>query len=163
MTGGTALAAEIEKASADFADYAARLNQDEWRGTDVNNPAVVFGEPDVPGPAGQGVHHVAISFEPMLQILGAIAANRQPQRFTPEDLARAKAEQAVTTPNQAETVKLIRAKGIEAAQLVAGMTDEQLDRVTGVHGPATTEETIYRLLIGHLRWHLFSLRTAVGR
>jgi hypothetical protein len=67
--------------------------------------------------------------------------------------------------SKAEVLEQLRTKGTEAAAMVRGLSDEQLDRsAVALQGmPAVSAaQMIERVLIGHVRSHLASIAGATG-
>ena len=71
-------------------------------------------------------------------------------------------EQANCT--KAETLDLLRRNGEAAARVVRDLDDAQLDSsatiITGMP-PMTAQQVTERILIGHVRGHLSTVRTAI--
>jgi hypothetical protein len=72
-------------------------------------------------------------------------------------------EQATCT--KAETLDLLRRNGEAAARVVRDLDDARLDSsatiITGMP-PMTAQQVTERILIGHVRGHLSTIRTASG-
>jgi hypothetical protein len=64
-----------------------------------------------------------------------------------------------------ETLDLLRRNGEAAARVVRDLDDAQLDSIatiiTGMP-PLTAQQVTERILIGHVRGHLATVRTAIG-
>jgi hypothetical protein len=165
MASADELASELEHACTQLAELAESLTPEQWRATAVNHPEIVVGA-DEDRPVGVVAHHVAEWFPTILGIVEAMATDEPLPRLSVEEINSINAAHATATPepDQARTVALIRQRGVDAAQVVRALTQDQLD-----HGPdagpgsSTTQEVIGRVLIGHVLWHLESIRATVGR
>jgi hypothetical protein len=163
MSTAEELAAELERAYQEFADYVAGLSPQAWRATAVNSPDVVRGA-DESRPVGVVAHHVGDTLPMVIERARQLAADGEVERLTPADIEGINAMHAAAnaSPAQAETVALIRDNGSRAAALLRELSDEALARqgVTGA-GPTTPERMIRMIAIGHVRWHLGSIRATV--
>ncbi len=112
---------------------------------------------------GVVAHHVGDWLPLMSERVRRMATGEELPPLTPADIGAINAKHAAANPrpDQAATVALIRDYGGLAAEVVAGLTDESLDRET----PAgLTPERIVRLvIIGHVTGHEASIRATVGR
>jgi hypothetical protein len=165
MSKAEDLAAELEAASHEFADYVAGLTPEEWRSIAVNTPGVTWGE-DERRPVGVVAHHVG-DMLPMLverAFLLATAGSVSPMTTADVNGINAKHAAANASPDQAETVALIRDNGSRAAELLRELDDEGLERegTTGA-GPFTAERLVRRIVIGHISQHAGSIRATVAR
>ncbi len=112
-------------------------------------------------------HHVAASHRLIAEWVRIVATGLPESPTTMamihEDNARHAVEYAACTKE--ETIALLRHEGVAAAQLVRGLSDEQLQRVGPFHAgiePWSTERVIEAILIGHGTGHLRSIRAASG-
>src|SRR2546429_3290329 len=163
MTRAEDLAAELEQAYHEFADHAGSITPEQWRAIAANNPEVVRGE-DERRPVSVVAHHVGDMLPMLMERARRLAAGEvlPPMTLVDIDAMNAKHASANRSPNQAETVSLIRDNASRAAALVRGLTDHQLDRAReGGGGALTTERFIRRIVIGHATWHHGSVRATV--
>ena len=147
-----ALAAEFERANDELIAAVDAFSEAQWR-------SVCEGE-------GWSVavtaHHVAVGYAAIAEML-RLAARGEARRLSFEQLheRNARHAEAYADVGQAETVDLLRRNGAEALAVVRGFDDAQLDVVPGENGRSPAE-LIERVLIGHLRGHVASIRAAVG-
>lgn len=147
-----ALATEFERANDELIAAVERLSDAQWR-------TICEGE-------GWSVavtaHHVAVGHAAIAELL-RLAARGEARRSSFEQLHERNARHAeeYADVGQAETIDLLRRNGAEAITVVRGFDDAELNRVPGENGRSPSE-LIERVLIGHLRGHLASIRTAVG-
>jgi hypothetical protein len=115
---------------------------------------------------GVVMHHVAIA-HPVIAAWVTAAARGQDvgvERGWFDQLnAQHAREQANCT--KAKTRDLLRRNGEAAARVVRALDDAQLDSsatiITGML-PMTDQQVTERILIGHVRGHLATIRTAIG-
>lgn len=147
-----ALVVEFEHANGDLIATVERLSDAQWR-------TLCEGE-------GWSVavtaHHVAVGSAAIAEML-RMAARGEARRLSFEQLHERNARHAeeYAEVGQAETIELLRRNGAEAVAVVRGFDDAELDNVPGENGRSPSE-LIERVLIGHLRGHLASIRAAVG-
>lgn len=156
-TGGPALATRLIAAGDALAAVAAGLDPEQWRRIAVNSPDIVQGR-DEDRPAGVVVHHVAAWLPRLWGMVEQAAGGSSSARVDPAEIDRVNASHAREhpDPDQAETVSLLRDRTAEVAAALAGLSDEELAR-----GPAegmSAGALAQRLLIGHITWHLGSIR-----
>ncbi len=163
MSRAEDLAAELERAYHEFADYVAGLSPEEWRATAVNSPSVATGS-DERRPVGVVAHHVGDMLPILVERTRQLAAEGRVPALTPADVDGTNAMHAAANPSpaQAETVAMIRDNGSRAAALVRELGEEALEREgsTGA-GPLTAERMLRMIVIGHAAWHLGSIRATV--
>lgn len=79
------------------------------------------------------------------------------------DAANARHAAVNPSPDQAATAELIRDNAARAAELIRGLSDEQLARPgQGALSGWTAEQLIRRVLIGHASWHEGSIRATLA-
>ena len=112
-------------------------------------------------------HHVATAHPVIAEWVRIVATGLPESPMTMamihEENARQAARYAACTKE--ETLALLRHEGMAAAQLVRGLSDEQLARVGPFHAGAdsrTAQRVIEGILIGHVTDHLRSIRAASG-
>jgi DinB superfamily len=162
MSRAEELADELVAAGEAFADYVAGLSSEEWQTVAVNHPDIAVGD-DERRPVGVVAHHVGDTLPMLTEIVRRRAAGEAMVRMTQADIDAINARHAAgnESPDQAETVAMIRDNAARAAELVRGLTDEQLDRAGPDEMPA--EQVVKRVMIGHFAWHQASIRATVGR
>jgi uncharacterized damage-inducible protein DinB len=149
------LAQRLEQANGELIAAVERCSGEQWRarcereGWSVNVTA----------------HHVAVTHE-VLSRFTEMMANGQPMPdVTREMIDQANAEHAKQNADctKEETTEMLRSSGASAANVVRGLSDEQLQRSARVLGAqVTAEQFIENVLIGHPTGHLQSIRAAVG-
>lgn len=165
MSRAEALAADLESAYSTFADFAADLTSEEWRMIAVNHPEVVAGEDEV-RPVGVVAHHLGETVPLFTERALGLARGDAMQPLSQAEMDAANRRHAAinASPDQAETLALLRDNAGRAAELIRSLSDEELDR-TG-EGPMsgwTAEQLIRRVVIGHVAMHEGSIQAAVGR
>ena len=150
-----ALAAEFERANGELIAAVDGFSEAQWR---------TWCE-------GEGwsvavtAHHVAVGYAAIAEML-RLAARGEARRLSFEQLHERNARHAedYADVGRAETVDLLRRNGAEALAVVRGLDDARLHLVPGNEGGQgrSPAELIERVLIGHLRGHFASIRTAVG-
>ena len=165
MSKAEELAAEVEACYHGFADYLEGLSPEEWRSIAVNTPGIAFGE-DEHRPVGVVAHHVGDTLPMLVERTLQLAATGSLPPMTTADINGINAKHAAAnpSPNQAETVALIRDNGSRAAALVRELDDEGLVRggMTSA-GRFTPERIVRRIIVGHVRQHMDGIRATIGR
>ena len=112
-------------------------------------------------------HHIVAAFPIETRLIGAVAAGTPPPALTWELVDGANARHALEYAQctKAEVLDLLHRDAPRMAELVRGLSNEQLDRAAIVPlfgaAPITTHELIEGgALIGHIEEHLRSLRAA---
>ncbi|MGH2586923.1 MAG: DinB family protein [Dehalococcoidia bacterium] len=116
-------------------------------------------------PVGVTAHHVGSSHQPVAGLAQAIANGQPLPPLTAETLNAGNAKHAQDFANctKEETIVLLRDGGVQAAAIVRGLGDEQLNRSATVFGnEMSAQQAIEGILIGHPRSHLESIRAAMG-
>ena len=164
MSRADELAAELESAYFAFADYLEGLSPDQWRLAAANHPEISSGE-DEQRPVGVVAHHVGDSI-PMFAERAFVLARGEPMEPLAAgemDAANARHAAVNPSPDQAATLELIRDNAARTAELIRGLTDEQLARPgQGALSRWTAEQLIRRVLIGHVPWHEGSIRATLA-
>ena len=165
MTRAEGLADELERAYQEFADLVAALDERRWRATAANHPEIRRGE-DERRAVGVVAHHVGDALPLLAERARRVATGEPLPPVTAADLDGINAKHAAVnpSPDQAETVAMIRDNASRAAAIVRELTDPQLERAgeTG-RGAQAAEAFIRRIAIGHAAWHAASIRATVGR
>lgn len=116
--------------------------------------------------AGVVAHHVAEAHAQIARIIQTVTADQPLPQMTMEMLDQRNAQHAQQHANctKEETLELLRKNGDSAVAAVRRLTDEQLLRSgTLLAGPMTAEQVVERILIGHVKGHLDSIRAAIAR
>jgi hypothetical protein len=147
-----ALARRFEQTNSEFAKAVEASSDAQWR-------AVC---PDEGWTYGVTAHHVAMGTAGISGLVGALVAGASPA-LTPDLVDAGNAQHATEHANctREETAKLLRENGAAAAQMVRGLSDEQLDKQGQFVGnEMTAQQAIENILIGHVAGHLASLKAA---
>src|SRR3989442_1176134 len=121
-----ALAADVERAHAAFADYASELSAEEWQAGGVNHPEIAAGE-DEHRTVGVIAHHLGDTI-PLFTERALRLANGEPMQpitQTAMDAANARHAAANPHPDQAETVAMIRDNAAQSEAQIRALSDEQ--------------------------------------
>lgn len=112
-------------------------------------------------------HHVASGHVPIAEWVQSLAAG-QPVSVAPDMIHRANDAHALRFANVSrdDTVDLLRTTGQQAADIVRGLTDEQLERSAPVAILGGNEvraiDLAERILIGHINAHVADIRAAIA-
>ena len=112
---------------------------------------------------GVTAHHVAASLPQVAGLVQLIANGQQLPPFTVDMLDRGNAEHARTAAGctRDETAALLRDNGAAASRVIAGLSDDQLDRTAQMFmGPMSAEALIEGAMIHHALGHLASISLA---
>jgi hypothetical protein len=160
MSTAAALAAEFERVNRELAEYLRSLDSDQWLARAVNSPIMQYGDEDENRPIGTIVHHVASSHLRTIDNLPLMAAGEPMPRPQPGSAARHATEHA--EPDQAETIALLEDSARRLADLIRGLSDEQLgSQTTTFLGATTVGEFIARAVNFHPVWHHTSIRATL--
>ncbi len=155
------LSEELKAAVGDFVDYVARLTPEQWRRQASNVDRPVAPGPDEVRPVGVVAYHTAASMETIAGRMLTVASGGTPPpvAFSHEKNAEQAREHADATVRQ--VVELARDSGAAAVDMLRGLSGEQLARTIQFPvGEMSVEQMAQRVLIGHVRWHLESIRKA---
>jgi hypothetical protein len=153
-----ALAHQFEEAVQTLGALLERCSVEQWRTIC----------PEEGWTVGVTAHHVAGSFRFISGLIEALAVGNPLPEVTEAGIDEGNARHAVKFADcdQGETIAGLRVKGAAAAQLIAGLSDEQLEnaapfalrsgRVTSVR------RIIERMLIGHVESHRADIEAAIG-
>ena len=159
-----ALAAEVERTHAAFADYLSTLSAEQWQTSGVNHPEIAVGE-DEHRMVGVIDHHVGDTIHLFTEraLLLANGAPIEPMTLAAMDAANARHAALNANPDQAETIALIRDNAGQSTAQIRALSDEQLTRPgKGPLADWTAETLVRRVLIGHVATHEGSIRAAIG-
>jgi len=154
---GDALAREFETKVQEAAAILEKLSNTDWAKSTSGEHWTVAAT----------AHHLARSYEPITGIIKTIAAGQSVPNFTPQMLDEMNAQHAkeFAACNKSETVALLRRGAADAAAVVRGLSDAELEtRGTVFAGrpPMSAEEMVKLALLGHLDEHLGSIRKTIG-
>lgn len=124
--------------------------------------------------AGEGwpvrvtAHHLAVSHEPVAGLAQLLASGQPLPPLTLEIFHHGNAQHAAeyATVSKQTILDALHSGGAQAGAIVSGLSDEALDRAghfTLLNGEISAQGVIENILIGHVRGHLDSIKTAVGR
>lgn len=154
---GEAYARQFEAKVQEATALLEKLSDADWKKTTAGEKWTV----------GVTAHHIARSYEPVTNIIKAIAAGQALPQFTPQMLDEMNAQHAkefagCTRP---ETIALHKKGAAAAAALVRGLSDAELEKsgtvFTGM-APMSAEEMVKRALLGHIDDHFGSIRKTIG-
>ncbi|MGH2344897.1 MAG: DinB family protein [Chloroflexota bacterium] len=153
-----ALAHQFEEAVQTLSALLERCSADQWRTIC----------PEEGWTVGVTAHHVAGSFRFIGSLIEALAAGNPLPEVTAAGINEGNARHAVKYADcdQGETIAGLRAKGAVAAQLIAGLSDEQLENAApftlrSCH-VTSARRIIERMLIGHVESHRADIEAAIG-
>ncbi len=154
-----ALAKRFEEAVHRLAGMLEACSAEQWR----------IECPEEGWSVGVTAHHVGGSFRFVTGLIDALVAGTPLPEATPLGIDEGNARHALKYANcgQTETVDGLRTKGASVAQLIAGLTDEQLAIAAPfslASGRVTSAGTIIeRMLIGHVESHQVGIAAAIGQ
>jgi hypothetical protein len=173
-----ALAEQFQVAVLEFDAFTQALTPEEWNTRAANSPIWQLGE-DEKRPIAPIAYHTA----EVIAIHAAILKDGAEGKPLPipggawriDGVAQwnaAEAEKnAGVTPQQVHELLMVNAAA--AAEIIAGLSDEQLDRevtdadrdAVGPFNPdlRTVGQIVEQMLVGHIRVHLTSFQATVGR
>lgn len=149
-----ALAARFQEANRAFIQAVEEIPEDRWT-------AVVPGEGWT---VGVVAHHVGSMYEVSARWVLAQASGQELEP-DPQTIDEINAEHArrFAGCTKDEVVALARRNGEAMARLLAGLSDEQLDRQRLWRTyDLTTENVIENVVIRHSQLHLANIRAAIG-
>jgi uncharacterized damage-inducible protein DinB len=152
----SALADDFEQANTELARLIEGLSDAQWATrTDAEQ-----------WPVAVAARHIAAAHAFISRRARAIAASQPLPPMPPGGIDAENARDAERYANvtRAEVLDVLRSNGADAAALVRGLTDEQLDRTfTRPTGETMTlAALIQNALIGHMVAHGANIRAAVG-
>ena len=154
------LADRIEEGAAGLAAFAEGLSEEEWRTpvsrTDKRSVGVI-------------VHHVASVYPVEIDLARAVASGKAVTGVTWEVVGEMNAKHAGDQAGvtKAAALELLRRNSREAADVVRGFTDDELDRAApfslSFGAPVTAQFVIEDHALRHSWHHLARIRAALGR
>lgn len=157
MGKGADLADRFEAANNDFIRKLEGLSPEQW-----SKQCVETG-----WPVNVTAHHIAESTGALTQIVGGVASGANLPPITSDMLDQINAEHAqrAASVTSGETVQLARTNGAQAAQVLRGLSDEQLQNTMDLPtmgGRVSAEWITENVLIGHIGMHLPMIERAVS-
>ncbi len=149
------LTERFEEANQELIRTVERCSDTQWRATTLAEGWSV----------GVAAHHLAEGHKAIARLIQAAASDQPLPPLSMEALDQRNAEHARQHVNctRAETLELLRQNATEAAAMVRGLSDDQLDRIAQARiGPMKVQEMIERILIGHVQNHLGSIRATLA-
>jgi hypothetical protein len=146
--------------TADFKDAVQAVTNFVEGCDDASWAAVCTGEN---WSVGVTPHHIAGGIGPIGNIAKAVAHQGPVPPITPEMLDQSNAQHAQDYANvtQIEVLELLRAASPHVAEMVRGLTEEQLASSAQLFGGSfIADQVITQVLIGHIRTHLESMVAA---
>jgi hypothetical protein len=153
------LADRFMRANRELIELIESLPAEAWPLTAANAPGWEFGE-DERRSVGQVAYHTANQHLVQLAIVLGVASGEVAQLRN-----QSNEEEALQNPNpdRDEVLRRLRENGDIVGRALAALTAEQLDRAVTFKGwTMTCHETVEQLAIGHVRWHLASIRATLG-
>jgi hypothetical protein len=151
------LAEKFEAAIADLHTLLARCTDEDWHRRC----------PDEERPVGVVAHHVAGGLHAQITWLRMVANGQELPPITAEMIDETNASHAVKHAHHTrdETLATLERNTTEAATVIRGLSDEQLDRTGWMplfgERPLTAEEVIRFVIIRHVLLHTRSIGAAV--
>ncbi len=148
------LAAQFEQASKDFEARIQALSDEQWRAK----------TPEEGWTVAATAHHAAGGAEPISMMVRAAAGMGEMPPITPDMLNELNAAHAKEFANvsREDTLEVLRNTTGPAADVVRGLTDEQLTRraTLPLGMELSAREIVEMVLIGHLQGHAASIGSA---
>jgi hypothetical protein len=151
-----ALARQFEAKAAEMSTTLEKLTDADWKKTTGGEKWTV----------GVTAHHVAGAHEPIAGIVKTLASGQTMPEFTPamlDDMNRQHAQEHAQC-TRAETLALHRKGAAQAAAVVRGLSDVDLEKSgTVLKGmpPMTVQQVVENVLINHVDEHLKSIQATV--
>ena len=148
------LAAQFEQASKDFEAAIKALSDEQWRAK----------TPEEGWTVAATAHHAAGGAGPISMMVAAAAGLGDMPAITPDMLNEMNAAHAKDFANVSkdDTLQVLRSTTTPAADIVRGLTDEQLARraTLPLGMELSAQEIVQMVLIGHLQGHGASMAAA---
>lgn len=156
-----ACARQFETAQNEFIALVESLTDEQWRRVGRNFPQRVNDE-DEHRTVGVIAHHVAINGPWIVDRIEGMLAGRQ---LSPVDIKTINARHASekSAVSRDEVLTLLRESLPDIVERVRTIPDDQLDvaRETPA-GPMSVAQRLERVLIGHIRMHEGSIKSAIA-
>jgi hypothetical protein len=146
---------QFEAACGELRDTIAGVPDEKWQAPTAGDGRQV----------NVVAHHAASSHEPIARQIQAVV-DGQPKPLTMDQIHAGNAEhaRAFAACTRSETLELHDRGVEEAGRILRGLHDEQLARegefLTGM--PATVEQAVQRVLIGHPREHTATIQATLS-
>ncbi len=152
------LAARFERANAEFIATIQDFSDHQWQA-----PCAADSRP-----VGVVALHVAQGHALLPGLAREMAAGHAVPPLSWEMIHGANAEHATrhARPDKAATIALLRENGAAAANMIRGITEDQLGCSASLpfmgDTPVTVQQFVERVIIGHMGMHLADMRAASG-
>jgi hypothetical protein len=157
---GTELAADLEAANAELMELVRSLTPEQWRLRGGNAPGLGEVEGDETRTVGQIALHTANHHLVQMTIVSGVAEGTMPRLAHPDNATEA-AENP--DPDREHVLALLAGNGAAGARMLRGLSDEQLARQMTFRGwTMSAEELAVQVQVGHVRWHIASIRAALA-
>jgi len=154
---GEALAAQVQQVADQLVGVIESCPEERWRATTAAEGWSV----------GVAAHHAAGSLGPTTQFVVAVAKGMPLPQISPEIIDHGNAQHAreFAGCTKSETIELARTQGASAAEMLRGLTDEDLARTATLSftGDRTVSagEIAQFLVLGHPKGHMESIKATV--
>lgn len=157
QTRGEQLAAELESANAELMGVVRQMTPEQWRLRAANAPGWDQGE-DEARTVGQVALHTAEHHLVQRDIVRGVAEGTLSGPVAPPAPSGTAAE-----PDRERVLALLAANAAAGAEMLRCLSDAQLaSRMTFRGWTMSAEELAEQVQIGHVRWHLASIRATLG-
>jgi hypothetical protein len=157
-TRGTELAADLENVNAELIELLRGLAPDRWRLRGANAPGWDQGE-DETRTVAQIALHTAHHHLVQMAIVRGVAEGTLTGPVATDGAAEGTAD---PDPDRDQVLELLARNGAAGAAMLRGLSGEQLaNRMTFRGWTMSAEELAVQVLVGHVRWHLASIRATV--
>jgi uncharacterized damage-inducible protein DinB len=150
------LAGKFDKSCQDFTSVIDKLSDADWKKQTASEKWSVAAV----------AHHVAGSCGAIAGLVQLIAKGQPMPNLTMQAIHdnNAKHAQEFANASKADTLSLFKTNAANAAGIVRGLSDAELDRSASLLGgqPMTTAQVIDNILIHHIEEHLGSIRAAAS-
>ncbi len=155
MPIGEDLARQFEETNERIIRAVEGASDEQWRRTAPEG-----------WPAGVTLHHIAVSLEPVAEMVRTIATGGELPAFTSDMLNEGNAQHAVQAANdtQAETAAILRDSGKKVAEMLRSLSDKQYgqDAAMPLMGGQrmTARQVAEGVVVGHGAGHLEGVQKA---
>jgi hypothetical protein len=153
------LADQFAALNRELIELVEAIPPEAWRVTAANAPEWEFGE-DERRTVGQVALHTANQHLVQLAIVLGVANGEAAQLRSPSNEEEARQN---PDPDRQDVLRRMRENGEIVYAALARLSAEQLDRAVTFKGwTMTCRETVEHLAIGHVRWHMASIRATLA-
>jgi hypothetical protein len=152
---GEALAKQFERMNDDIVALVSSLSDEQWRKVCTAEGWTV----------GVTAHHAAGSYAPIAGMVQTIATRGPAPSITPQLLNQLNAQHAqeFAGVTREQTVDALRQGGAQAAAILRGLSDEQLQQKAELFGNTiSAEQLAQNTLMGHAQEHVSSIKAALA-